>query len=68
MCANKKLKYFALPRITPNTFQKKLSFTSILIIHEISTYHKICIAFSGFGMPISMDNAMSERAAIDVLS
>lgn len=30
--------------------------------------HKICMAFRGFGIPISCDKVISERAAIDVLS
>lgn len=30
--------------------------------------HRICMALSGFGMPISCDSVISERAAIDVLS
>lgn len=30
--------------------------------------HRICIAFSGFGMPINVERAISDRAAIDVLN
>lgn len=30
--------------------------------------HRICIAFNGFGMPIKVDRAISDSAAIDVLN
>lgn len=29
---------------------------------------RICIAFNGFGMPIKVDNAINDSAAIDVLN
>lgn len=34
----------------------------------IMLIQRICMAFSGFGMPINVDNAINESAAIDVLS
>lgn len=30
--------------------------------------HRICIAFNGFGIPINVDNAINDSAAIDVLN